>query len=144
MPTTARFRLTKSRVLLIVVILAGLGGLGVTFVRAARTANLYRQWADGYAVQAEHHRNRVAGFHHSLELQQSALDRDRQNALTEADESLVTRREQVVEYLRDLERYEELLTRHFETLRFKYFQSAEYPWEPVAPDPPLPLPPAQD
>ncbi len=138
-----RMRMTVMGLMVLVAIAATALWILRAVMRASRQAEFYRTQADRHFLSEQDHRNRATSFYSQMMNADAALDLRREKAQDERDKRYVRRDERMIEYFKEVVNFEDRVADHHRSLVFKYGHAADYPWEPVAPDPPVPGPPPE-
>ena len=120
--------------------------LWVGAMRSGRQALSYRAKAEEMFLVEQSHRNRAAGLHNAAMSHEVQIELKRERARDERDLRFVRRDLRLLEFGKEMVRYEDRLADHYRHLAVKYRDAADHPWEPIAtdPSPPGPPPPEPD
>ena len=111
-------------------------GFGILVaIRSARQAQFYRAKAEEMTRAEQDHRNQAAAHYNRAMIYEVQIELQREKARDEDDRRRVRNSLESLEFMREMERQEDLLADHYRDLALKYGHAACHPWEPVELDP---------
>ncbi len=139
----SRPRVTVLAAMCLVAVIASGIRVWVGVMRDGPKAAFYRTKAAEFFRLEQYHRNRAAGLHNQIVFGMS-IEQQRKQARDEHDLRIVRQNERAQKYLGQLVRFEDRVADYYHELVSKYELGSIYPWESIAPDPPVPEPALED